>query len=163
MELGWAMVHFCNALLFLIQGILQYANCYAIFDIGKTKRVMGAEELQELIFIYNADSGLKNVILDGAHKVLSPATYDCTLCQLTHGAFQEKKIWRNFRERHTMPMRFLHKDEFIKEYASKFGYKFSYPLVLGATHEGLEVVISKEELNALSETEALIRLLEGRM
>ena len=124
---------------------------------------MSAEVLHELIFIYNADSGLKNAILDGAHKVLSPATYDCKLCQLTHGAFQEKKAWRDFRERHKLPMKFFHKDEFIKQYASKFGYKFSYPLILGATHAGLEVVISREELNELSETEALINLLEVRV
>ena len=120
-------------------------------------------EVQELIFIYNADSGLKNAILDGAHKVLSPATYECSLCQLTHGAFQEKKTWRKFRERYKLPMKFFHKDEFIKQYASKFGYKFSYPLILGATQAGFEVVIGSEELNKLSETEALISLLEERI
>ncbi|MBT8320190.1 MAG: GTPase [Eudoraea sp.] len=124
---------------------------------------MDAEELEELIFVYNADSGLKNALLDGAHKVLSPATYDCNLCQLTHGAFMEKKVWRDFRERHTLPMKFLHKDEFSKEYASKFGYRFSFPLVLGTTHSGLEVVINKEELDALSDTEAFISMLEARI
>ena len=124
---------------------------------------MKAEVLQELIFIYNADSGLKNAIIDGAHKVLSPATYECNLCQLTHGAFQEKKIWKEFREHHTIPMSFMHKDEFIKEYASKFGHKFTYPLVLGATNSRLEVVINTEELNRIQETASLITMLETRI
>ncbi len=122
---------------------------------------MEAKALQELIFIYNADSGLKNAILDGAHKILSPSTYDCHLCQLTHGAFTEKKAWKDFRERHNIPMLFLHKDEYIKDYASKFGHKFKFPLILGATHSGLEVVVSTERLNGLSETEDLITLLEA--
>jgi len=124
---------------------------------------MKVEELSELIFVYNADSGIKNALLDGAHKVLSPATYDCNLCQLTHGAFMEKKVWRTFRERYTLPMKFLHKDEFRKDYASKFGHRFDFPLVLGSTHSGLEVVINKEELNALSDTQELIALLEARI
>ena len=124
---------------------------------------MEAQALQELIFVYNADSGLKNAILDGAHKVLSPATYNCNLCQLTHGAFMEKKVWKEFRERHPIPMTFLHKDEFMKEYASKFGHKFDFPLVLGATQSGFEVVIGTEDLNGLSETEALITMLEARI
>lgn len=124
---------------------------------------MGTAELQKLIFVYNADSGLKNAILDGAHKVLSPATYECRLCQLTHGAFKEKKVWRDFREKHKLPMHFLHKDEFVKDYASKFGHKFTYPIVLGTTHGGLEVVLSAAELNGLSGTESLIALLEGRI
>ncbi|MCX2719160.1 GTPase [Lentiprolixibacter aurantiacus] len=124
---------------------------------------MGKEAIRELFFIYNADSGLKNAILDGAHKVLSPATYECNLCQLTHGAFFERKVWKDFRQRHEFPMRFLHKDEFVKGYASKFGHKFTYPIVLGGTNSGLEVVIGTGELNELSETEALIKLLEERI
>ena len=60
-------------------------------------------------------------------------------------------------------MQFLHKDEFRKAYASKFGHKFEFPLVLGSTQKGLEVVINTEELNQLDKAEALIALLEDRM
>ena len=136
---------------------------YCIFELSNPKAFMGTEELSELIFVYNADSGIKNALLDGAHKVLSPATYECKLCQLTHGAILEKKVWRNFREQHELPMKFLHKDEFRKEYSSKFGHRFDFPLVLGATHSGLEVVVNKEELSTLSDTEAFIAMLKARI
>lgn len=123
---------------------------------------MESETLEELIFVYNADSGLKNALLDGAHKVISPATYDCSLCQLTHGAFRERKVWKDFRQKSDLSMQFLHKDDFQKAYASKFGYKFTFPLVLGSTQSGLQVVVSTKELNQLEDAAALIALLEAR-
>ncbi|WP_273567857.1 hypothetical protein [Maribacter halichondriae] len=54
--------------------------------------------MQKLIFIYNADSGFRNAIIDGAHKILSPNTYECNLCELTFGAFTENKVWAKFRK-----------------------------------------------------------------
>ncbi len=123
---------------------------------------MEKEELIEMIFVYNADSGLGNVLLDGAHKILDPATYACSLCRLTHGAFRERKTWKNYRTASTIPMVFLHKDEFEKKYASKFGHSFTYPIVLGQTGTGLEVVVRTEELNGLTDARALIDILESR-
>ena len=32
-----------------------------------------------------------NTLTDAAHKLLRPSTYKCSLCQLTHGHFGEKK------------------------------------------------------------------------
>lgn len=118
---------------------------------------------EKLIFVYNADSGLANTLLDGAHKILQPSTYACTLCSLTFGAFTEKRAWKEFREAHRLHMDFLHRDEFKKRYASKFGYKFGFPIVLMETHNGLEVGISTDELNALEKTEDLIHLIEQRI
>jgi len=116
-----------------------------------------------LIFIYNADSGLGNMIVDSAHKIFSPSTYECSLCDLTYGAFSEKSVWKNFREQSEVPMQFLHKDEFLKEYASKFRYQFTYPIVLVATNKGLEVFIKTEELNEVDNLEALIALVTERI
>ena len=45
----------------------------------------------EIQFIYNAKSGLANSIFDLAHKLISPDTYECNLCKITHGAFTETK------------------------------------------------------------------------
>ena len=59
-------------------------------------------------------------------------------------------------------MEFLHRDEFQKTYASKFGYKFEFPIVLAEGEKGLEVLISTQELNGLQTSEALIRLIEER-
>ena len=119
--------------------------------------------LQKLIFIYNADSGLGNLILDGAHKILSPRTYDCKLCELTFGAFTEHSIWKKFRTDSDLDMEFLHKDEFKKQYASKFGHKFTFPIVLAATGNNLEVFVTTEEMNDFKSQEELIACIEERV
>jgi len=115
-----------------------------------------------LIFIYNADSGLRNALMDGAHKALSPNTYQCNLCDLTYGVIKERKAWKKFREEAEWSMEFLHKDEFKKQYASKFGHKFEFPIVLIGLDDELQVFISSRELNELETMEALINLINKR-
>ncbi|WP_396597205.1 GTPase [Dokdonia sp. R86516] len=110
-----------------------------------------------LLFIYNANSGTLNGVLDTAHKLVSPETYQCELCDLTHGAFTEKKEWLRFRESVKTPMQFLHKDEFLKRYKSKWLPQYDFPVVLAVVDSGLEVAISKERLTELQTPEALIK------
>jgi len=69
-----------------------------------------------LVFVYNADRGLFNMMADISHKVLSPSTYPCNLCGLTHGAFSMRKEWRDFLAKIKPPLTFLHRDEFRKEF-----------------------------------------------
>lgn len=118
--------------------------------------------LQKLIFVYNANSGVRNAILDSMHKVLSPSTYNCNLCDITFGLVGEKANWKAFRESYPIDMEFLHKDEYEKVYASKFGLKLDYPIVLGAVSGDLEIVIGTKEMNELSSAEALIDLIKER-
>lgn len=124
---------------------------------------MSTHALQKLIFVYNADSGTVNALLDSVHKVVSPSTYNCNLCDITFGLVGEKKIWKEFRNSYPIEMDFLHRDEFKKDYASKFGYKFEYPIVLGVTSGGLEVVVNTDELNSMKAPEELVTLLKDRV
>lgn len=123
---------------------------------------MDKHEDTKLIFIYNANSGMRNALLDGAHKALSPNTYQCNLCDLTFGVINEKRAWKKFREEGNLNMEFIHKDEFKIEYASKFGYKFEFPIILVIVDNELQVFISTKELNELDNTEALIELIKKR-
>ncbi len=120
-------------------------------------------KLQKLIFVYNADSGIRNMIMDSAHKIFSPDTYECSLCDITYGAFTENSVWKNFRKETDLQMEFLHKDEFAKAYASKFGHKFTFPIVLAETNDGLEVLVKTEELNSLENATGLIDLIQERL
>ncbi len=101
--------------------------------------------------------------MDVAHKILSPKTYDCNLCDITFGVFSENRIWKSFREESSVGMEFLHKDEFAKTYASKFGHKFTFPIILAETGNGLEVYVGTEELNTLKKAQDLIRILKDRV
>ena len=69
-----------------------------------------------LIFVYNADSGLFNTLADIGHKLFSPETYPCDLCMLTHGVLREREPWRAFVEQLPLETRFLHRDEFRREF-----------------------------------------------
>jgi len=111
----------------------------------------------DLIFVYNADSGKLNVLFDVGHKIVSPGTYKCDLCALTHGTFTERKVWKHFRESTSLNLIFLHKDEFEKQFENSF----SYPIVL-RREKVLEVFISTAELNAMSSPEELIELITER-
>ena len=114
-------------------------------------------EDMELVFVYNAESGKLSALLDLGHKMVSPESYKCNLCSLTHGSLTERKEWKRFRESTSLELVFLHKDEFEKEY----GPEFSYPVVL-KKDDGLEVLISTEELNGITDPAQLIALVESR-
>ena len=105
----------------------------------------------KLIFVYNADSGLMNTLMDIGHKALSPQTYECNLCGLTFGLVSEHKQWKQFREKSDTEMEFLHRDEFEK----KYGQKFDYPLILQQESD-LKVAIAKPELNKIKTLDELI-------
>ena len=111
-----------------------------------------------LLFIYNAESGKLNALFDIGHKIVNPESYSCNLCSLTHGTFAERKEWKRFKESTSLDLVFLHRNEFEKQ----FGQTFSYPIVLKKEEGGLEVFVSTEELNAVSDPAKLIELITAR-
>ena len=105
----------------------------------------------KLIFVYNADSGLISGLFDIGHKIISPGTYSCGLCQLTFDTFAEKQAWRAFRESAGTEMEFLHRDEFEK----KYGLTFDYPVILRKEEE-IEILLSKKEIDGFTGLDDLI-------
>jgi hypothetical protein len=112
--------------------------------------------------VYNADSGKKNALMDSIHKMISPQIYNCKLCDITYGVFTENKAWKKFRKSSEIPMEFHHRDEFLKQFASKFGAKFTLPVILVENNNELELLISTEEINQLKTIDALIMLVNER-
>ena len=116
----------------------------------------------ELIFVYNADSGLLNLFKDGIHKLLRPETYPCKLCELTYGSVSEKRRWKAFRQCDARDMRFFHKDEFEDEY----GQVYEYPVVLERQVDAkgvsrLSAVLGHDDLERVEDVDELIRILSG--
>ena len=105
-----------------------------------------------LLFVYNADSGKLNALLDSAHKIVSPSTYNCQLCQLTYGLVNEKQAWKQFREQLGDEVQFLHRDEFEKQYKQKL----KYPFLARIENQTPELLLSAEEMSGIEDTEALI-------
>ncbi len=109
----------------------------------------------ELIFVYNAKSNRLNTILDFAHKIVSPSTYACDLCKLTHGNFGEREAWKTFTEKSNIPLTFYHIDEFETHYSETF----TYPIVLKKEEKKLSIVLDAEAIANFKRTEELIEVL----
>tara|TARA_B100001250_G_scaffold262701_1_gene226359 strand:- start:79 stop:495 length:417 start_codon:yes stop_codon:yes gene_type:complete len=69
---------------------------------------------QNLIFVYNAQSGGLNAVLDYVHKMVSPETYDCNLCKLTYNNFGQIKKWNNFLNSLNISANYFYKDHLIQ-------------------------------------------------
>lgn len=109
-----------------------------------------------LIFAYNANSGLFNALTDMAHKILSPNTYPCRLCALTYSNFGMRREWRDFVNRLSTQVEFLHADELKGKYGVEV---VALPAVFMQRGGELEVVIHKDALDAcqtLADLESLV-------
>tara|TARA_B100001123_G_C14883445_1_gene856896 strand:+ start:292 stop:654 length:363 start_codon:yes stop_codon:yes gene_type:complete len=118
---------------------------------------------KKLIFVYNANSGIWNSVIDTARKVLNPDTYSCKLCAVTHGLAGESKVWKNYRISSNIDMEFYHKDEFLKTFASKYLLRFEFPVILFVENGESQMLISAEEFNEISSVEKLIEIIENRV
>jgi len=119
---------------------------------------------EKILFIYNANSDTGSKMLDFAHKIVSPDTYNCALCLLTFDNFTENKQWKTFRESllaKGYELEFFHKDEFQEHYESKFGHAFTYPIILVETPHDLEVLVTTEKLNAFEDVQELIGVVKS--
>lgn len=109
-----------------------------------------------LIFVYNAGSGLFNVVADAAHKIFSPETYQCQLCALTHSTFGMRKGWKQFLETLDVPLEFLHADELKERYGVA---EVPLPAVFKKEDGGLKLLIAAAAINACSTLEELQQLI----
>lgn len=109
-----------------------------------------------LIFVYNANSGLFNVLTDAAHKIFSPETYACNLCALTHTNFGMRREWKRFIESLDQEVEFLHADE-LKE---KYGIEaVALPAVFRQEDGEVKVWIEASEINSCRTMDELKELI----
>jgi hypothetical protein len=106
----------------------------------------------KIIFIYNAQSDLKNRLLDFAHKMIKPASYKCQLCLLTHHNFGEKEKWKSFVNENKAEIEFYHIDEFEE----KFTERFDYPIAVNASSDPWTIILSREEIYGIGTEDELI-------
>ncbi|HEY9402565.1 MAG TPA: hypothetical protein VIQ24_07715 [Pyrinomonadaceae bacterium] len=98
-----------------------------------------------LVFVYNAESGLFNTLSDVAHKILSPETYACNLCALTHTAFGMRREWKEFLESLDARLEFLHADELRGRYGAT---ELALPAILRRRGATLEAFVDAAAINS---------------
>ena len=116
----------------------------------------------KLVMVYNANEGLFNAVTDSVHKIVSPSTYECRLCLFTYGVRNMRRTWKRFLESLHHPVVFFHRNEFWREYNRR---DIDLPAILAETDQGLNVLVSAEEINDCSSLEDLMsrlsKALEG--
>ncbi|MDL5513148.1 GTPase [Arenibacter sp. M-2] len=125
--------------------------------------MMDGNQAERLVFVYNANSGYGNALLDSIHKTLDPNSYDCKLCAITYGFFSENKKWKEFRRHAGVDMEFLHRDEFKKRYSQEKQNKEAFPQVFFLKAGKLTGFIRKAEINAMESQEDLILTVQTKL
>ncbi|WP_298513864.1 GTPase [uncultured Kordia sp.] len=115
--------------------------------------------MKKIIFIYNARSGKLNSLLDVAHKLISPKTYQCKLCTITHDTFTENTLWKEFRKNTSLPLEFFHSDEFEKQHKN---IETKYPVIFLQEDQKLTEWIPKSEIEKIETTQELIQLIKSK-
>ena len=116
--------------------------------------------MSKLIFVYNADSGLFNLLTDTAHKLLSPETYSCNLCAITYGSFGMKKNWKEFLKSIDIPVEFLHRNELKKKYGIS---NINLPAILIKEENEPKLWINSESINLCKSIDDLIQLITNKL
>lgn len=116
--------------------------------------------MSKLIFVYNADSGLFNLLTDTAHKLLSPETYSCNLCAITYGSFGMKKNWKEFLKSIDIPVEFLHRNELKKKYGIS---NINLPAILIKEENEPKLWINSESINLCKSIDDLMQLITNKL
>jgi len=111
----------------------------------------------EFIGIYDADSTVRGEISYWIGARLGRS--HCSLCDITHGLFTPNKQWAQCASELPVPFLTFHRNDAPADALHTAQGKF--PVVLARTSSSLEIVIAREELDALEGSpERLAQLLQ---
>jgi hypothetical protein len=117
---------------------------------------------EQIVFVYNADSGVFNTLTDIAHKLISPSTYQCDLCSITHGVLTERNAWRTFIESLPLKTVFFHRDEFHAKF-DEDDLKLGFPCVLKQKNEKFTLLLSAKEIALCDSVDCLSELIMNKL
>lgn len=114
-----------------------------------------------LIFVYNANAGIAAGVMDSIHKTLSPATYECALCAVTHGIFSMNKQWRDYLKSLPFEAVFHHRPDFRESWPDHADWPL--PLIALERDGALELILGAKELDAAKSVDALIAAMDAKL
>ncbi|WP_231731201.1 MULTISPECIES: hypothetical protein [Sphingomonas] len=114
-----------------------------------------------LIFVYNAPDGIGAALIDAAHKLISPATYPCSLCAVTYGAVAMRRDWKTYLARLPHRIKFYHRDGFARAFP---GLDIALPAILIADADAPpRVLVDAATLDKQTDVASLIATLEAAL
>jgi hypothetical protein len=114
----------------------------------------------KLVFVYNAEAGLLNGMMDSVHKIVSPSSYECGLCAITHGAFTMDRRWRDYLRGLGHETVFHHRKDFNHAYPDA---NVALPAILAERGGKLVTLVSGQEMQALNSVNDLISALDAAL
>lgn len=112
-----------------------------------------------LIFVYNAPDGIGAALIDAVHKIVSPATYACSLCMITYGAVAMRPEWRAYLRSLPFATAFYHRDGFARAYPALAGTPL--PAILLAEQGRIAPLLDAATLDTLPDIPSLIAALDA--
>ncbi len=100
-------------------------------------------EINKLFFVFNANGGTMNAVIDSAKKLLM--INGCSLCTITHGILGEREGWKDCKEEIGIPIEYVHRDEVTEDLAAVIVGK--YPCVLAVTSDRMVMLLPPEVLD----------------
>ena len=92
---------------------------------------------------------------------MSPATYPCSLCGISYGAFGMDRRWRDWLAAQPLPAVFFHRPDFRAAYPAHAATPL--PLIARDDDGVLTVLLDAAALATLTTVEALIAALAARL
>ena len=114
----------------------------------------------KLLMVYNAEAGFLNGVMDSMHKMFSPATYQCSLCAITHDTFGMRTEWKEFIERLNIPIDFFHRPDFRVAYPD---IEVELPAILADENGEIRTILTADEMKSAGDVPGLIRALSSKL
>ena len=115
-----------------------------------------------LVFVWNADGGWQQAFMDSLHKAVSPRTYSCRLCQLTHGLAGPRAEWSKFLKAYENEVLIYHRGQFRKSSIGENLQGIDLPVVLIRTSGKWQILMSEAEIRQFQDLEGFLQELRQR-
>ena len=131
-------------------------------DAGVVEPIMerAPKSGKPLVFVYNADEGTMNAIMDSAHKLFSPSTYQCSLCAITYGMTSMRNEWKEYLDALPVETQFYHREDFHEKWPEN---SEALPAIFELQEDGsLKIVLESAELKQPDNVAGLIAILDSK-
>ena len=108
--------------------------------------------MSSLTFVYNAESGLANALLDTGRRIFRPRQYGCALCMVTYGPFGMKNDWKRFTSELPYKVTFLHRNELTKKLSIMH---LDFPCLILETPQDTKIIIDGPEFRKIRDLHTL--------
>ena len=96
--------------------------------------------------------------------MISPDTYSCNLCKLTHRPHTIRKNWAEFIKKSGYNFIFLYKDQFLKEFQDFKNVNTNFPAIyLWNSSDRPYLILSGSEIKSVGSDRELIAKLNAKL